>query len=251
MTPQLRVLEREITACELCPRLRAWCHEVARVKRRAYFDQEYWGRPVPGFGDPAARLVIVGLAPGAHGSNRTGRVFTGDASGDLLYRVLYRAGFANRPESQRRDDGLRLKDAWISAAVRCAPPDNKPTREEIETCRPFLERELALLHRTRVFVALGKIAFDNWLTMLRSRGLVASRAAFAFAHGAEFEIPGAPLLISSYHPSRQNTQTGRLTEEMLQQVFLRARAVIDADIRSGSRGRADRPLERRTKACVP
>ena len=235
MTSQLRILEREITACERCPRLRAWCEEVARVKRRAYLDQEYWGRPVPGFGDPAARLVIVGLAPGAHGSNRTGRVFTGDASGDLLYRVLYNAGFGNRPESQRRDDGLRLKDAWISAAVRCAPPDNKPTREEIETCRPFLERELALLRHTRVFVALGKIAFDNWLTMLRSRGLVASRAAFTFAHGAEFEIPGAPLLISSYHPSRQNTQTGRLTEEMLQQVFLRAREVIDADSRNGSR----------------
>lgn len=235
MTSQLRILEREITVCERCPRLRAWCQEVARVKRRAYLDQDYWGRPVPGFGDPAARLVVVGLAPGAHGSNRTGRVFTGDSSGDLLYRVLYNAGFANRPESQRRDDGLRLKDAWISAAVRCAPPANKPTPREIETCRPFLQRELALLHRARVFVALGRIAFDNWLTILRSRGLVASRAAFTFAHGAEFEIPSTPLLIASYHPSRQNTQTGRLTEQMLQQVFLRARAVIDADSGDGSR----------------
>jgi uracil-DNA glycosylase family 4 len=235
VTSQLGVLEREITTCDRCPRLRAWCQEVARVKRRAYSDQDYWGRPVPGFGDPDARLVIVGLAPGAHGSNRTGRVFTGDSSGDLLYRVLYNAGFANRPESRRRDDGLRLKDAWISAAVRCAPPANKPTPREIETCRPFLERELALLRRTRVFVALGRIAFDNWLTMLRSSGLVSSRAAFTFAHGAEFEIPGAPLLIASYHPSRQNTQTGRLTEEMLQQVFLRARAVIEADSGDGSR----------------
>jgi uracil-DNA glycosylase family 4 len=228
-TSQLRILEREITVCELCPRLREWCQEVARVKRRAYLDQEYWGRPVPGFGDPAARLVIVGLAPGAHGSNRTGRVFTGDSSGDLLYRVLHEAGFANRPESQHRDDGLQLKDAWISAAVRCAPPDNKPTPQEIRSCRPFLERELALLRHTRVLVALGKIAFDNWLTILRARGLASSRAAFTFAHCAEFEIPGAPLLISSYHPSRQNTQTGRLTERMLLQVFLRARAVIDAD----------------------
>jgi uracil-DNA glycosylase family 4 len=190
---------------------------------------------VPGFGDPMARLFIVGLAPGAHGSNRTGRVFTGDSSGDLLYRVLHEAGFANRPESRHRDDGLQLKDAWISAAVRCAPPANKPTTEEIETCRPFLERELALLPRLRVFVALGKIAFDNWLTILRARGLIASRAAFVFGHGAEFEIAGAPLLISSYHPSRQNTQTGRLTEEMLLQVFLRARAVIDANSSTGSR----------------
>ncbi len=235
LTPQLRILEREIVACSRCPRLRAWCEEVARVKRRAYRDRDYWGKPVPSFGDPAAKLFVVGLAPGAHGSNRTGRVFTGDSSGDLLYRVLYQAGFANRPESQYRDDGLRLKDAWISAAVRCAPPANKPTTEEIETCRPFLERELALLSRTRVFVALGKVAFDNWLTILRSRGLVTSRAAFVFGHGAEFEIPGAPLLISSYHPSRQNTQTGRLTEEMLLQVFLRARTVIDADPAEGSR----------------
>lgn len=229
MTSQLRILEREITACRRCPRLCAWREEVARVKRRAYRDQEYWGRPVPGFGDPAARLLIVGLAPGAHGSNRTGRMFTGDSSGDLLYRVLHHAGFANRPESRHRDDGLRLKDAWISAAARCAPPANKPTPEEIEACRPFLEREVALLRRTRVFVALGRIAFDNWLTMLRSRGLVNSRADFTFAHAAEFQIPGAPLLISSYHPSRQNTQTGRLTEEMLLRVFLRAREVIDAE----------------------
>lgn len=219
----LSVLEREIVACTRCPRLRAWCEEVARVKRRAYRDQEYWGRPVPGFGDPAARVFIVGLAPGAHGSNRTGRMFTGDASGDLLYRVLYNAGFANRPESQRRGDGLQLKDAWISAAARCAPPANKPTPAEIENCRPFLERELALFPRLRVFVALGRIAFDNWLTLLQARGLIGSRTGYVFGHGAEYEIPGAPRLVASYHPSRQNTQTGRLTEEMLLQVFLRAR----------------------------
>jgi uracil-DNA glycosylase len=244
VTSQFRILEREITTCERCPRLRAWCEEVARVKRRAYLHLEYWGRPVPGFGDPAARLVIVGLAPGAHGSNRTGRVFTGDSSGDLLYRVLHNAGFANRPESQHRNDGLRLSDAWISAAVRCAPPANKPTPLEIETCRPFLERELALLRHTRVFVALGKIAFDNWLTILRSRGVIVSRGSYTFGHGAEFKIPGAPLLISSYHPSRQNTQTGRLTEEMLLQVFLRARACIDAKFPPSSQDGRMRPAIR-------
>ena len=156
-------------------------------------------------------------------------MFTGDSSGDWLYRALHKAGFANQPESQHRNDGLQLKDAWISAAVRCAPPANKPTPQEIETCRPFLERELALLRNTQVLVALGKIAFDNWLTILRSRSLVTSRTAYTFAHGAEFKIPGAPLLISSYHPSRQNTQTGRLTEEMLLRIFLRARVVIGAD----------------------
>jgi uracil-DNA glycosylase family 4 len=224
----LRVLERDIVACSRCPRLREWCAEVARVKRRAYRDQEYWGKPVPGFGDPAAKLLIIGLAPGAHGANRTGRVFTGDASGDLLYRVLHHAGFANRPESTHRGDGLELKDAWISAAAHCAPPDNKPTPEEIENCRPFLEREVAALVNLRVVMALGRIAFDNWLTVLRSRGLIESRAALAFGHGAEYAIPGGPRLMASYHPSRQNTQTGRLTEEMLERVFLRARVVVDA-----------------------
>lgn len=224
----LAVLEREILACERCPRLRDWCVQVARVKRRAYRDEEYWGRPVPGFGDPAARLLIVGLAPGAHGANRTGRVFTGDASGDLLYRVLYRSGFASQAESRCRDDGLRLTGAWITASVRCAPPANKPAPQEIANCRSFLERELALLTRVRVVVALGRVAFDNWLAILGSRGLVDSRAAFLFAHGAEYSIPGAPLLLVSYHPSRQNTQTGRLSEDMLLSVFLRAREAIAA-----------------------
>jgi len=228
---QLSILERAIVACERCPRLRDWCSQVARVKRRAYRDEEYWGRPVPGFGDPAARLLIVGLAPGAHGANRTGRVFTGDASGDLLYRVLHRAGFANRAESLRRDDGLTLAGAWISASVRCAPPDNKPTPQEIANCRPFLKREFDLIPRLRVVVALGKIAFDNWLTVLRDRGLIDSRAAFVFGHGAEYAVAGAPTLIASYHPSRQNTQTGRLTEEMLLSVFLRAREAIADELR--------------------
>jgi uracil-DNA glycosylase family 4 len=228
---QLSLLGREIVRCERCPRLRDWCAHVAQVKRRAYREEDYWGRPVPGFGDPAARLLIVGLAPGAHGANRTGRVFTGDASGDLLYRVLYRAGFANQAHSRSREDGLQLGGAWITASVRCAPPDNKPTPLEISNCRPFLERELALLPRVRVVVALGRIAFDNWLTLLKHRGLPASRATRVFAHGGEYVIPGAPLLLASYHPSRQNTQTGRLTESMLLSVFLRARAAIAEPLR--------------------
>ena len=228
---QLSILEREIVACERCPRLRAWCAQVARVKRRAYRDEEYWGRPVPGFGDPAARLLVVGLAPGAHGANRTGRVFTGDASGDLLYRVLHHSGFANQAESRGRDDGLRLLGAWISASARCAPPDNKPTPQEIANCRPFLEREFDLLPQLRVVVALGKLAFDNWLAILKDRGLVVSRSAYPFAHGAEYAISGAPALIASYHPSRQNMQTGRLTEEMLLAVFLRAREAVADELR--------------------
>jgi len=219
----LEILQCNIVSCQQCPRLVAYRAEVGRVKRRAYRDDAYWGKPVPGFGDPAARVLIVGLAPGAHGSNRTGRVFTGDASGDLLYRVLHRAGFANQPESRSRTDGLILKDAWISAAARCAPPDNKPTPEEIETCRPFLEREVELLKDVRVFVALGKIAFDNWLVMLRARGIELPRPAPAFGHGVEYMIDCAPVLLGSYHPSRQNTQTGRLNEEMLLAVFLRAK----------------------------
>lgn len=228
---QLALLEREIIGCERCPRLREWCARVARVKRRAYREEDYWGRPVPGCGDPSARLLIVGLAPGAHGANRTGRVFTGDASGDVLYRVLYQSGFANQALSRSRADGLRLIGAWITATVRCAPPDNRPTPLEISNCRPFLERELALLPRVRVVVALGRIAFENWLVLLKRRGLPVPRAARGFAHGGEYVIPGAPLLLASYHPSRQNTQTGRLTESMLLSVFLRARAAIEEPLR--------------------
>jgi uracil-DNA glycosylase family 4 len=194
------------------------------VKRRAYRDWDYWAKPVPSFGDAKARVLIVGLAPGAHGSNRTGRPFTGDGSGATLYRVLHRAGFASRAESRSRDDGLRLIDAYITAAVRCAPPGNKPTTEEIRTCRPYMERELALLSNLRVVVALGKIAFDVYLSVLRDQGVIRSRSPYLFGHNRVHRIaPGTPVLVSSYHPSQQNTSTGKLTEKMLLDVFRRAK----------------------------
>jgi uracil-DNA glycosylase family 4 len=219
----LEVLQDEIVACGRCPRLREHCESVASVKRRAYRDWEYWGKPVPAFGDSRARVLILGLAPGAHGSNRTGRMFTGDASGVILYRALHRTGFASQAESVSRDDGLVLRDAYITAAARCAPPGNKPTPEELRNCRPFFERELDLLAEIRVVVALGKIAFDTYLDVLKSRGIIKSRAPFVFGHDREFRTaPGQPLLISSYHPSQQNTSTGKLTEKMLVDVFRRA-----------------------------
>jgi uracil-DNA glycosylase family 4 len=224
---ELERLQEEIVGCTACPRLISHCREVARVKRRAYRDQEYWGRPVPAFGDPAARLLIVGLAPGAHGANRTGRMFTGDRSGDFLYRALYETGFAAKPDSVSRADGQKLSEAYISAAARCAPPDNKPTPEEIHRCRGFLGRELELLTRLKVVVALGRIGFDTYLSLLKDRGAIATRAAFEFAHNREHELgAGLPVLISSYHPSQQNTSTGRLTAEMLRQVFEAARRRI-------------------------
>jgi uracil-DNA glycosylase family 4 len=219
----LNLLEREITACERCPRLREHCRAVAAAKRRAYLDWDYWGRPVPGFGDPHARVLLIGLAPGAHGANRTGRMFTGDRSGDFLYRALFETGFASQPESRSRDDGQRLTGAYITAAARCAPPGNQPSREELANCRPFLERELALLGQVRVVVALGRIAFETYLGILKDQGRIAGRAPFPFAHGAEFVThPGGPLLVASYHPSQQNTSTGRLTAEMLRRIFARA-----------------------------
>ena len=198
------------------------------MKRRAYLDQEYWGRPVPSFGDPDASLLILGLAPGAHGANRTGRVFTGDRSGDLLYRVLHATGFASQAASLSREDGLRLRGAYITAAVHCAPPDNKPTLDEIRNCRGYLERELEALPNLRAVVALGKIAFDVYLSILRDRGLIRSRSAFVFAHDAVHRIgPDQPILVSSYHPSQQNTSTGKLTEKMLLDVFRRVRRLSE------------------------
>jgi len=223
----LEILGKEIENCARCPRLRAYTAEIAERRRRAYRDQVYWGRPVPGFGDPMAKVLILGLAPGAHGSNRTGRMFTGDKSGDLLYRVLHRTGFASRPESVSRDDGLVLRGLYITAAARCAPPANKPTPEELRNCRPWLERELDLLTGIQVVVALGRIGFDTYLGILRQRGVISSRAAFEFGHNREYAIaPGHPRLIASYHPSQQNTSTGKLTEAMLLAVFRRARRIV-------------------------
>ena len=223
----LHALNQILIDCRLCPRLVAWREEVARVKRRAFRDQEYWGRPIPGFGDPRARLLIFGLAPAAHGGNRTGRVFTGDSSGDFLFSALYRAGFANQPTSTHAQDGLRLNDVYIAATCRCAPPANKPTREEMDTCRPYFLRELQLLEQLQGIVVLGKIAFDNALLGLRQLGIPAQRspAELQFGHNRWYDLgAGRPWLLASYHPSQQNTQTGRLTGDMFDAVWQQARA---------------------------
>ncbi len=219
---------RAVVACERCPRLRAHCERVAREKRRAYRDERYWGRPVPGFGDPRARLVIVGLAPGAHGANRTGRMFTGDSSGDWLFDALHREGFASSATSVSRDDGLVLRDCYVTAAARCAPPDNRPTTAELARCRPFLSDELRLLRRAGVVLALGRIGHEAWLRASGWWDRLAARERPRFAHGAETRIPGGPVLLASFHPSRQNTQTGRLTRTMWLAVFARARALVEA-----------------------
>ena len=219
----LHALNERIIACERCPRLRAHCAEVARVRRRAYLEWEYWGRPVPSFGDPRARVLALGLAPGAHGSNRTGRPFTGDGSGDFLYPVLHEAAFASQPNASSRDDGLKLSGLWISAVVRCAPPGNKPTRDELGNCAPLLDEELRLLKNLRVVVCLGRIAFDGLLSHVQRTGSLPARSSFPFGHGAEFTLPNGISVIASYHPSLQNTNTGKLTHSMLLKVFLRAR----------------------------
>jgi uracil-DNA glycosylase family 4 len=218
---ELARLETEIVACRRCPRLVAWREEVARVKRAAFADQEYWGRPLPGFGDPEARIVVLGLAPAAHGGNRTGRIFTGDRSGDWLFAALYRAGFANQPESESVDDGLRLSDCWVCAAVRCAPPANKPTPEERDTCLPYLARELELLAPARVIVCLGSFAWAAALRTLAGMGLTLPSPRPRFGHGAQARL-GDYTLVGCFHPSQQNTFTGKLTEPMLDAVFARA-----------------------------
>jgi len=224
----LEILQQEIVACHRCPRLIGHCTQVAQVKRRAFLEWDYWGKPVPSFGDPRAKLLILGLAPGAHGSNRTGRMFTGDSSGDLLYRVLHSTGFASQPRSSSRDDGLRLTGAYISAAVHCAPPDNKPWPAEIRNCRGFLEREIELLPELRAVVALGKIAFDVYLSILRDRGVIRTRSAFVFGHNTQHDVaPAQPILLSSYHPSQQNTSTGKLTEKMFLDVFRTAHRITE------------------------
>ena len=222
----LSILNEEIVACRKCPRLVEYREKVAREKRRAFREWNYWGRPIPGFGDSQAELLILGLAPAAHGANRTGRVFTGDHSGDFLYAALHKAGFANQASSVRRDDGLRLKNAYIAATIRCAPPANKPLPSEITNCRNYLVRELETL-QPRAVLALGRIAWDAYLEILKQRGLIVSRAAYAFTHGAETELPGVGArLFGVYHPSQQNTQTGRVTPAMYEQVLRRIKSFL-------------------------
>jgi len=224
----LALVRQRIIQCDRCPRLRDFCTRIAREKRRAFRDETYWGRPVPGFGDPRARLLLIGLAPAAHGANRTGRVFTGDGvggSGDFLMSALHRAGFANIPTSHAPDDGLRLSDAFIAAAVRCAPPDNKPTPEEITNCQPHLDAEITALPRVRVVAALGRIAFDAYLRLLKQQGVaVAPRPPFG--HNVAHRLPNGITVIGCYHPSRQNTNTGKLTAVMMDEVFQRARVCL-------------------------
>jgi uracil-DNA glycosylase len=223
----LRIIGDEVSACRKCARLTEYREKVAREKRRAYREWEYWGRGVPGFGDAGAKLFILGLAPAAHGGNRTGRVFTGDRSGDFLFKALHDAGFANQPSSVKRGDGLQLKNAYITAAVRCALPENKPLPSETLNCRGYLERELAIL-RPKAILALGKIAWDAYLELLRSEQKIAARSGYKFAHGAEVEIAGGlPRLFGVYHPSQQNTQTGRVTEAMYAKVLRQIREFLD------------------------
>jgi uracil-DNA glycosylase len=221
----LETLNEEIVSCNLCNRLRSHCTEVARIRRRAYIDQEYWGRPVPSFGDPQAHVLALGLAPGAHGSNRTGRPFTGDGSGDFLFPVLHEAGLASQPTATSRHDGMKLNGLWMTSVARCAPPGNKPTPEELRNCAPWLDREMSLLNNLRVVVCLGRIAFDGLLAHEARVGKLPARSSFVFAHGAEYALPDGLIAITSYHPSLQNTNTGKLTRPMFLAIFQRARAL--------------------------
>jgi uracil-DNA glycosylase len=225
----LQEINAELLSCRLCPRLVEWRERVARVKRRAFRDWDYWGKPVPGFGDSRAGVFVVGLAPGAHGSNRTGRQFTGDASGDFLYPALYRAGFASQPDSVSRDDGLTLSNLYTAPICRCVPPDNKPTPQEMASCQPYLEKELELI-RPKVIIALGRIAFDGILRALKGenerKSPVLDRASMSFTHNATYQLDAGRWLVASYHPSRQNTQTGRLTVDMFDQVWKNTRDLL-------------------------
>ncbi|ABF40566.1 Uracil-DNA glycosylase superfamily [Candidatus Koribacter versatilis Ellin345] len=222
MRSALSVLNHEVIGCRLCPRLVEYREQIGVEKRKAYREQEYWAKPVAGFGDEKARVLILGLAPGAHGSNRTGRPFTGDKSGDFMYPILHKTGFASQPTAVNREDGLKLLDCYITAAVRCAPPDNKPLPQEIANCAPYLDREIAALDAVKVVVALGKIGFDAYLAHLQRAGFSFRKAEYGFGHLAEYKMPNGIVLLGSYHPSNQNTATGKLTPEMFEQVFRRA-----------------------------
>ena len=222
----LTILSDEVAHCTACPRLTTWCRTVAAEKKREFRDDTYWGRPVPSFGDPAARLLIVGLAPAAHGANRTGRMFTGDSSGAWLWEALHRFGFADRPISRHRDDGLTLTGCWITAAAHCAPPGNKPDRRELDRCRRFLIRELVLLDRVRAVVVLGRIAYESWLRAAGWWDTLPPRDRPPFRHGGEAALPDGRMLLTSFHPSRQNTNTGRLTRAMWHAVFRRAAEIV-------------------------
>ncbi|KAA6461288.1 uracil-DNA glycosylase [Acidobacteria bacterium AB60] len=227
----LEELNAQVIACQRCTRLREHCQTVASVRRRAYAAWDYWGLPVPSFGDPAARVLLLGLAPGAHGSNRTGRPFTGDGSGDFLYPVLHEAGFASQPIATSREDGMRLRNLWITSVARCAPPGNKPTTEELKQCAPWLDEEIRLLTNLRVVVCLGRIAFDGLLNWAQRNQVMASRRLMDFGHGAEAALPNGLTVITSYHPSLQNTNTGKLTRPMFLDIFKRAREIV------GTKGR--------------
>lgn len=219
MGTSLSILNKQVIACTRCPRLVEYRERIGREKRRAYLDHDYWAKPVPGFGDPNARVLILGLAPGAHGSNRTGRPFTGDASGNFMYPILHRAGFASQPTATHVGDGLKLTDLYITAAVRCAPPDNKPLPEEIANCSEYLDREIDILKKVKVVVALGKIGFDAYLAHLKRRGLLGKKSDYIFGHGRYYHMPDGRILLASYHPSNQNTATGKLTEKMFSDIF--------------------------------
>ena len=228
MSSWLTQLNADVIACTRCPRLIEHCRKVAREKRRAYLDWDYWGKPVPGFGDLNARVLILGLAPGAHGSNRTGRPFTGDGSGYFMYPVLHKVGFASQPNATHKGDGLKLKDAYITAVARCAPPGNKPSPEELANCSEFLDRELEGLKKVKVILVLGKIAFDGYLNYLKRRGVVQNKTQYIFGHAAEYRLPNSKILLASYHPSMQNTLTGKLTEKMFLKVVKDAARLASA-----------------------
>lgn len=229
MGDSLTVLNKEVVGCCKCERLTEYRQRIGRDKRRAFREEEYWAKPVPGFGDPKARILVLGLAPGAHGSNRTGRPFTGDRSGDFMYPILYKVGLASQASGRHREDGLELSDCYITAAARCAPPDNKPLPSELANCAPYLDRELALLRNLKVVVALGKIAFDAYLAYLKRNGVIERPSAYKFGHAASYAMPNGMTLLASYHPSNQNTATGRLTTAMFESIFRSAKDLVQRE----------------------